>query len=122
MGDISGNPSYDAARANWGGSWRMPTKKECEELKTKCRWTWTASGGNKGYKVVGPNGKSIFLPAAGYRDETSLNDAGTNGSYWSSTTDEDGKRIADGLYFLDGYQNVDWSYRRLGRSVRPVTE
>lgn len=122
MGDISGNPNYDAARANWGGSWRMPTKKECEELKTKCKWTWTTSGGNKGYKVVGPNGNSIFLPAAGFRDGTSLYRAGAYGSYWSSTPGGDVTPGAYYLYFIGGNQSVHWEYRKYGQSVRPVTE
>lgn len=122
MGDISGNANYDAARANWGGSWRLPTKKECEELKTKCKWTWTTTGGNKGYKVVGPNGNSIFVPAAGYRYGTSLSDAGTYGRYWSSTPLEDDTQYACTLYFNDGYRNVHWGAREDGLSVRPVTE
>ncbi|MDE6689885.1 MAG: hypothetical protein K2J86_08430, partial [Prevotella sp.] len=88
IGDISGNSDYDAARANWGGSWRLPSKKECEELDSKCTWTWTTQGGHNGYKVTGPNGNSIFLPAAGWCLGSSLNDAGDDGRYWSSTPDE----------------------------------
>ena len=122
MGDISGNPNYDAARANWGGSWRMPTKKECEELKTKCKWIWTTSGGKKGYKVVGPNGNSILLPAAGYRYGTSLINAGAVGYHWSSTPLGEDTQCACILYFDDGCQLVYWSYRNDGQSVRPVTE
>ena len=58
------NPQYDAATANWGGDWRMPTKAELNELLNNCTWTWTTQNGHKGYKVTGPNGNSIFLPAA----------------------------------------------------------
>lgn len=122
IGDISGNPNYDAARANWGGSWRMPTKAEFQELLDKCNWTWTTYGGKKVYKVVGPNGNSIFLPAAGDRRGTSLSHAGPNGRYWSSTPNEGDAQGAYCLDFYDGNQYVDWYYRKHGQSVRPVTE
>ncbi|MCD8303544.1 MAG: hypothetical protein LUC86_01770, partial [Prevotellaceae bacterium] len=72
MGSIAGNSSYDAARANWGGTWRLPTADEIDELIDKCDWEWTTRGGHAGYKVTGPNGNSIFLPAAGWRYGTSL--------------------------------------------------
>jgi hypothetical protein len=58
--------SDDAACANWGGSWRMPTRAEQDELRNNCTWTWTTQNGVNGYKVTGTNGNSIFLPAAGY--------------------------------------------------------
>ena len=79
MGDIGGNSAYDAARANWGGSWRLPTKAEFEELLNRCTWTWTSQNGHKGYLVKGPNGRSIFIPAAGGRDGSSLYLAGEYG-------------------------------------------
>ena len=76
--------SDDAARANWGGSWRMPTTEEQQELINNCTWTWTTQNGVNGYKVTSKsNGNSIFLPAAGCRDDSSLNDAGSYGDYWS---------------------------------------
>lgn len=114
IGDISGNPSYDAARANWGGSWRMPTKAECQELINKCRWTWITSGGNKGYKVIGPNGKFIFLPAAGFYSGSVLNFVGKFGNYWSSTPG------VYGIYFEDGDQYIGCYESKYGRSVRVV--
>lgn len=110
-GDISGNPTYDAARANWGGSWRMPTKAECEELLEKCNWTWTTSGGKKGYKVVGPNGNSIFLPAAGCRYDTSNNSAEISGGYWMSTPKKEELMAMYGMYFNDSEQYEDWCQR-----------
>ena len=61
--DISGNAQYDAARANWGSTWRMPTKAEIEELLIDCAWTRTTQNGVNGYRVTGPNDNSIFLPA-----------------------------------------------------------
>lgn len=110
--------SDDAARANWGGSWRMPTYDELKELKTECTWTWTTHNGVKGYKVTSKvNGNSIFLPAAGYRYDCSLEDAGTYGYYWSSSLRTGS--YARCLFF--GSSFVDWNiYRYDGRSVRPV--
>ena len=122
MGDIAGNPNYDAARANWGGSWRLPTNAEFQELIDKCTWTWTSQGGHKGYKVTGKNGNSIFLPAAGWRGGSSLNYAGEDGYYWSSSPDESGLQRAYGLNFGSGYRSVSWYGRYGGRPVRPVSE
>ena len=122
MGDISGNSTYDAARANWGGSWRMPTKKEMKELKNKCTWKWTTQSGVNGYKVTGPNGNSIFLPAAGDCCGSSRYDVGEYGSYWSSTPGESGDDGAYYLYFSSGDLNVGWYYRYSGHTVRPVLD
>ncbi len=83
-GDISGNADYDAARANWGGAWRLPTEAEIRELVDKCQWEWTTIEGHSGYKVTGPNGNSIFLPAAGCRYGALLINAGKYGNYWIS--------------------------------------
>ena len=75
--------SDDAARANWGGSWRMPTMAEQDELRKKCKWKWTTQNGVNGYKVTSKkNGNSIFLPAAGFRTDSSLG-AGRRAEYWS---------------------------------------
>ena len=112
--------SADAARANWGGSWRMPTRAEQDELREQCTWTWTTQNGVNGYKVTGTDGNSIFLPAAGYRDYSSLNDAGSLGNYWSSSLDSDTPSNAYGLGFYSGRVYRFYDYRRYGRSVRPV--
>lgn len=122
IGDISGNPQYDAARANWGGTWRMPTKIEFEELIDNCTWRWMGKLGYKGYMVTGPNGNSIFLPAAGYRYGTSLYYAGSYGYYWSSTPFESYTQLAYRLYFNSDFHDTNWSGRYYGRSVRPVSE
>lgn len=124
MSDIKGNSHYDAARANWGGTWRLPTRAELEELKNKCTWTWTAQNGVKGCKVTGPNGNSIFLPAAGYRYWSSLSDAGDIGYYWSSTPRDyyDDVRKAYNLYCYDGSVGVCYGDRFVGQPVRPITE
>ena len=115
--------SDDAARQNWGGRWRMPTKAECEELVNKCTWTWTSQGGHNGYKVTSKtNGNSIFLPAAGYRDGSSLDDAGSDGYYWSSSLGSGDSWRACSMYFDSSSHYVLSSHRYFGRSVRPVTE
>ena len=113
--------AYDAATVNWGSAWRMPTKAEQDELRNNCTWEWTTQNGVNGYKVTGTNGNSIFLPAAGYRYDTSLRNAGSDGRYWSATSSS----ISNFAYYLrfnsDGY---DWSYdyRDYGFAVRPVSE
>ena len=122
MSDISGNATYDAARANWGGTWRMPTKAEMEELENKCAWTWSSQSGVNGYKVTGPNGNSIFLPAAGYCRGSSRYYVGEGGRYWSSTPYESDTNNAYGLYFYSGRHDVDWNYRGFEFTVRPVSE
>lgn len=112
----------DAATANWGGSWRMPTEVEQQELVDNCTWTWTTQNGVNGYKVTGPNGNSIFLPAAGYMDEGSLSDAGSDGDYWSSSLDTDISSYVCFVYFYS--EHVDWSAygRWCGFTVRPVCQ
>ena len=122
IGDISGDSRYDAARANWGGTWRLPTKAEMQELIDKCTWTWTSQGGHNGYRVTGPNGSSIFLPAAGYRLGSSLGSAGAIGYYWSSAPSVSVTRNAYYLYFNSSDHDLYWSYRLGGQSVRPVSD
>ncbi len=123
IGDISGNPIYDAATANWGGSWRMPTKAEMLELSANCIWQWIDVNGVEGYKVTSEiNGNSIFLPAAGYRYESSLNNDGSDGCYWSSTPYESDAQGAYSLDFYGGNLNLYPNYRDSGRSIRPVTD
>lgn len=55
----------DAARHNLGGNWRIPLPEEMDELVNECTWTWTTLNNVNGYEVKGPNGNTIFLPAAG---------------------------------------------------------
>ena len=110
----------DAAHVNWGGTWRMPTRAEIEELLGKCTWTWTTQNGVNGYLVTGPNGASVFLPAAGYRDDSSLYDAGSDGYYWSSSLYPDDDYYAFDLFFGSGYTGWGSSGRFGGHSVRAV--
>ncbi|MBQ0095960.1 MAG: hypothetical protein KBT49_09310, partial [Bacteroidetes bacterium] len=113
--------SDDAARANWGGSWRMPTDAEFQELIDKCTWTWTTVNGKNGYKVVSKsNGNFIFLPAAGYRLGTSLIYAGGRGRYWSSSLYWSYSNYALYLDFYSDSHDTYGNYRYYGYSVRPV--
>ncbi len=122
------DPADDVAHVKWGGSWRMPTIDEIEELIIECNWQWTSLNGVNGYRVIGPNGNSIFLPAAGYRNGTELLGRGINGYYWSSSLlDYYYCSHTYGLYFRGGYfyyGSSDWyfDYRYHGLSVRPVSK
>lgn len=116
--------SDDAARANWGGSWRMPTASDVDELLNNCTWTWTTQNGVYGYCVTsnksGYTDKSIFLPAAGCRDGNDLLEAFSSG-YWSSSLCANLGYSAYAL-LIDAnthYRSFD-NYRCYGRSVRPV--
>ena len=119
------DPEDDAAYVNWGGDWRMPTAAEMDELLENCTWTWTTQNGVNGYQVASKtNGNSIFLPAAGCRDDAGRGDAGNDGNYiWSSSLD---------LYHND-YRAWDFRFnsyeartrgnsRSRGQSVRPVCQ
>lgn len=122
FGDISGNPQYDVARDKWGGSWRLPSKAECEELKDECIWTWISQGVYKGYKVTGPNGNSIFLPITGWRHGMSLVIVEDVGYYWSSTPNESATQGACYLNFDNSGHCVGWNRRDYGYPIRPVSE
>ncbi len=113
---------YDVARTQWGGSWRMPTKAEFQELKDRCTWTFTSYKGINGYKVTGPNGNSIFLPAAGYRYGTVLDYRGAHGHYWSGSLYEGSQAGAYYLFFICGDRLVNYYYRESGYTVRPVCD
>ncbi|MBQ2447953.1 MAG: InlB B-repeat-containing protein, partial [Bacteroidales bacterium] len=113
--------SDDAARANWGGQWRMPTKAEQDELRNNCTWAWNTENGVNGYQVTSkPNGNSIFLPAAGLRHGTSVVFDGSYGHVWSSSLNESSPSFAYTLTFDLG--SVCWlDYGRYyGLTVRAV--
>jgi hypothetical protein len=67
---LVGDKKADAATALWGEKWCMPTKEQIDELLRDCDWTWTRLRGVNGFVVTGPNGQSIFMPAAGSYFET----------------------------------------------------
>lgn len=123
IGDISGNESYDAATANWGSDWRMPTYVEMKELVEKCSWTWTTVNDISGFKVTGPNGNSIFLPSAGLVSDNPTPEGINSDCYYLTSTPYEGLdnccayRI---LYCLGVSDGLNGGGREYGFSVRPV--
>ena len=116
------DPEDDAAYVNWGGSWRMPTDEEWSELIQECTWTWTTQNGVDGRLVTGPNGNSIFLPAAGFRYDTELYLTGNGGVYWSSSLSTNYPSNALYVELDSEVVYMDYFYRCLGQSVRPVSD
>ena len=116
--DISGT-KYDAASANWGNDWCMPTKSQWEELISKCNWEWTTHGNHKGWKITGPSGQSIFLPAAGwYLGKYGNTIAETYCKYWSSTLSYE---YSFDAYAYDGQdRDMEGYSTEYGMTVRPV--
>ena len=114
------DPEDDAARANWGDEWRMPTNEEWTELRNNCTWTWKTLNGINGFEVKGSNGNAIFLPAAGFRSNDVLSGAGYYGFYWSSSLVTGYPLYAWDVYFYSDYVSGGNDYRCFGRSVRPV--
>lgn len=121
----------DAAQSNWGATWRMPTKEECEELRNRCNWSYDSLDGVKGYRITGPNGNSIFIPCAGFRNDYRnklTRREGLLATIWSSTSGGDDHA---------GYQNIGqafsisvenlrdfgvYTYRNYGLPIRAVSE
>lgn len=115
---ICGNSSYDAATAEWGDGWRMPSAEECNELLNYCTWIWSSMNGVSGFEVRGPNGNSIFLPAAGYIMGGQMQYLSTNGNYWSGTP----KNSKDAYYisFHSSYHERRVYDKDRARSIRAV--
>ena len=129
--DIGANISgtkYDAARSNWGSTWRMPTETEFKELREKCNYKGETQNGVYGLKVTGPNGNSIFLPSAGLRMMTQELGVGEDWYYWSATEEEDwggyhffhSKAVNFSFDSRYGF-SVDSRNKWDGLSIRPVT-
>ena len=119
---ITGSEEYDAARAIWGAPWQLPTKAQVVELLETCEWKWTEMNGCRGYKVTGPNGNSIFLPAAGWIQGSSLLEEGSCGSYWAGERPDRNFQHGECLSVdgKDNYLTNLWKHRFCGVSVRPV--
>ena len=116
-------PEDDAATANWGSDWQMPSLEQCEELFNSDYTTtdWTTLNGVKGYKITSKsNGKSIFLPAAGIRYGTILGYAGGIGYYWSCSLSTSYSNNAYNLIFDSASIKTNNYSRYYGQSVRPV--
>lgn len=120
--NISGS-KYDVARVKWGENWRMPTLNEIKELLDKCTLKWVTRGNNKGYSVTGPNGNSIFLPAAGYCDYGDTFNCDSSGYYWTGLLDIKAPNDSFYFYFHDWDTGDCNSFSRYcGRTIRPVTD
>ena len=113
-------PENDAATANWGNGWRMPTMQEFQELCNNTSCTWTQQNGVNGRLFTASNGNSLFLPAAGCRSGSSLYDAGSWSDYWSSSLYTKYPNRARALEFSPSNCNVFSSARYFGVSVRAV--
>ena len=124
--NIPVDAKYDAARANLGGSWRMPTKDEFKELYDNCISEWTTQNDVEGRMFFSRiNGSTVFFPAAGYYIESMLINEGSNGSYWSSSLNS----LILQAYYAHEFsfnsitaipQNYDNTF--LGFTVRPVLD
>ena len=115
--------AHDAATAHLGAPWRMPTDAEFAALISNCTTTWTTRNGVAGRLVTGKGeyaSKSIFLPAAGYGDDSDLRDPGSYGYYWSSTSSSDNSDIAWYLRFYSYHFGRDYRNRFRGFPVRPL--
>ena len=120
-GKIGLDPEDDAAYMNWGPSWRMPTENELYELSKICTWKWISLYGVNGYLATGPNGNSLFFPAAGRRVGSSLSNADLCGYYWSCTVGDSYNRHCAYLLSLNsGNVELDVYARGYGHSVRAV--
>ena len=112
-------PEDDAAYVNWGTLWRMPSLEQVVELVNSCSWQWTQKNGVIGHLLTGPNGNTMFLPAAGNRQKQHHHDDGM-GCYLSRILNSDLPRYSCGLYL--GPAGWTWGYgtRYYGQTVRAV--
>ncbi len=115
----------DAARCQWGGKWRMPTREECDELVNNCSWKETTVGGKNGYRAASKvNGNSIFIPDSGCWDKDGISDG--LGFLWSSNifTDELFQAIAFEFAYSPTFESdmIGWTSRArcYGLPIRPV--
>ncbi len=114
-------PEDDAATANWGNDWRMPTKDDWQELIQNSSITWVSQNGVNGFRFTGSNGNSVFFPAAGTYNGSNPGIAGNNGFYSSSSLHTDNSNSAWRLYFRSDYYQLGGSYGRYGgHSIRAV--
>jgi hypothetical protein len=115
------DPEDDAAYVNWGPSWRMPTLEQQKELYNNCTQRWTTMNGVNGILVTGPNGNTIFLPAAGFNWADTNTGEGTSGNCWSRELCTDLCLFAwDLMYHYEGWRSPAKGTRSFGDTVRAV--
>lgn len=137
---ICGDKRYDMAMANWGWPWRLPSRNELEELSSKCKWEYINYKGQNGFKLVGPNGNTLFLPITSYRSavwdtdkraykESMETKLGTTAHYYSGELNSNGGQWEPWdcrPYVLCGFSNQAHGYvdgtvlRSTGYPVRAV--
>lgn len=122
IGDEISSTQYDVARVKWGSPWRMPTLKEMQELLRNCTCERTQQNGVNGIRVIGPNGNSVFLPAAGNRWSENLGIGGLCCFYWSGTLNSNDEYYAHRLRYEPDEWYWDSELRCSGHTVRPVAE
>lgn len=110
-------PVDDAATVHWGEGWRMPTKTEWDELTQCTTNSWTTKCGVNGWFYTGPNGNTLFIPAAGCRDDVYSDN---EGHYWASSLNLYWPECAYDLFFYSSYYEVSHFYRYRGCAIRPV--
>ena len=118
--DISGT-GYDVAHVKWGGAWVMPSVDRLEELLYNCTCEWTTVNGVEGVKFTSEkNGGTIFLPAAGQHWQSELRSRNLVGFYWTSSQLKYSVDDAYSLLFFANDDILDYNFRGVGFSVRPV--
>ena len=119
-GNIPTNNTYDMARHNMGSPCRLPTVGEFQELNSNCTSEWTDEDGVAGRRFTSNiNGNSIFFPASGYYNGTTLYGRGSDGLYWSGSYISETNACYMG-FNSDGVNPAGYDRRRLGFSVRAV--
>ena len=126
LGESICGTQYDMARQLWKGDWRLPTNTEILELINDCSWEWETIDGVNGFKITGPNGNSIFLPAGGFMIDDKNDEIGVQCSYWGGTK----SFIRNAHTIMAIYDQEEkrkiikcWGdYRPMGRLVRPVID
>lgn len=115
------DPEDDVATVKWGKDWRMPTKKEMDEILKKCKWEGISYRGVNGFRCTGPNGNAVFFPFAGDRYSTKVDLQGIAGLYSTASVDHISPYASSGMYILSGRTNPGCGFQRdFGRSVRAV--
>ena len=130
----------DVAQVKWGNNWRMPTYPEIKELVNECSWEWITVNDVTGYKVTGPNGNSVFLPAAGFYTSSKGNDCSQvhlcseMGYYWCSSLLEEVEGTGPLAYYANlgvplclGFRESYGSWYTIdvkcqGFTIRPVID
>lgn len=102
--------SRDVAFIKWGDNWQIPSADQVDELMTKCKWQWTTKKGMKGFNIIGPNGHSIFMPAAGFKHRKTVNEYGKECHYWSGDLlSTDRKESFMKYFYRNDNSYMDWT-------------